>query len=971
MRKDEEDKFDEFGNYIGSLSEGESGSENSFELEERHSADDIPEPEMQIIERAPLHEEKQYYPELAVAYPNAETMVQEEDLQDLDQPIIQAPKPNDFYVKYNFESDPQIREFVFGLQKNLRDVRNLALIGDYKSGKTKFADILIRTQTMTQFTAPSKKFTSDSMFEKERKITINVKPFSFPLSDRKGKHYLWNVLDTPGHPDFFDEVKCALEIVDGVILMVDVIEGVTQHLKRLIEEIKYFDLQSVVVINKIDRLIVEAKLPPEDAYLKIKLVVDELNELMDVSPAKGDIYFASTRYRFFFGIDFFARKSLSQLIKPGISIDKLLWGNIYYDFDKREFTKSSKNKSVRRTFVDFVLDPVYKIFSHIVAKEKEALRQFLFKMGLEVKNKLVEEISLKELLQNVLGNFLCDVPSFVQRVSEVLPDAEAGNKKIIKRVSGFENRFTGESSDEVLALITKVYPEMPPLDDPPKSFSAFGRVLHGVISRNTKLNITDAKNREVFPIIKNRIHFPHCAHLKFETTEATQGSFVYFEGIGNQISKQGWIFRSSQQNPKLRLRELALGSKVKVALEPLQPGNLQVVLENLSFLSKLFPGLKVKTEESGELVIFGRGELFMDTVLNFLRNFFAKCEIRLSEPSCAFAESGIVTSQMFGRARTENRKNVLEFITEPLEKEISSNYLKLKSLEQDEIEQQDAHITDSQVHDGSTIPVNMIIDDSDNSNLRGCLVNTFKWDRLAAKTLWCFGPSHEHPCLLIDDSFADSTTKSLLYDLKPQIVNGFNWAMREGPLCEEPLREMKVKLTNSVIDSNPRNRTGEQFVAITRKAIHTAMLLATPRLMEPLYDFEILCTQDALQTIYTTLARRRGQLTHEKPKPGTIYYEVVGRVPILESFGFETDLKLQTLGQATVSMGFGGWDLLPGDPLDKDVKLTLLEPAEPNSLARDVMIKTRRRKGLSDDISIVKYFDDENILNAIKNSFLV
>ena len=970
MRK-EEDQFDEFGNYIGPLSEGESGSEKSFDLEERHSADDIAEPDMQIIERAPLHEEKQYYPELAVAYPQAETMVQEEDLQDLDQPIIQAPKPNDFYVKYAFENDFQLLAFTLDLQKNLRDVRNLALIGDYKSGKTKFADILIRSQTMTHFTAPSKKFTTDSVFEKERKLTINTKPFSFPFSDRQGKHYLWNALDTPGHPDFFDEVKCALEIVDGVILIVDVIEGVTQNLKRLVEEVKYFRLETVVVINKIDRLIVEAKLPPEDAYLKIKLVLDQLSELIDVSPSRGNVYFASTRYRFLFGIDFFARKSLSQLMKPGVSIDRLLWGNVYYDFDKREFTKSAKNKSLRRTFVDFVLEPVYKIFSHIVAKEKEALRHFLFKMGLEVKNKLVEEISLKELLQNVLGSFLCDTPSFVQRVCELLPDAEKGNQRIIKRISGLESRFTGECSDDVLLLITKVYPEMPPLDDPPKSFSVFGRVLHGVISKNTRLSIADANSREVFPILKNRMHFPHCAHLKSEILEAVPGSFVYFEGIGAHISKQGWIFKSTLKNPKLRLRELALGSKVKLALEPLQPQNLQTVLENLSYLLKVFPGLKTKTEESGELVIFGRGELFMDVVLNFLRNFYAKCEIRLSEPSCAFAECGIVTSQMFGRTRTENRKNMVEFITEPLEKEFSSSYLKLKSLELDEIEQHHAQLADSQNHDGYVNPANMIIDDSDTGNLRGCLVNTFKWDRLAAKTFWCFGPSSEHPCLLMDDSFADASSKSLLFDVKPQIVNGFTWAMREGPLCEEPLREMKVKLTNFTIDPSPRNKTAEQIIVITHKAIHTAMLLATPRLMEPLYDFEILCTQDALQTIYTILARRRGQLTHEKPKPGTVYYEVVGRIPILESFGFETDLKLQTLGQATVSMGFGGWDLLPGDPLDKDVKLTLLEPAEPNSLARDVMIKTRRRKGLSDDISIVKYFDDENVLNAIKNSFLV
>lgn len=57
---------------------------------------------------------------------------------------------------------------------------------------------------------------------------------------------------------------------------------------------------------------------------------------------------------------------------------------------------------------------------------------------------------------------------------------------------------------------------------------------------------------------------------------------------------------------------------------------------------------------------------------------------------------------------------------------------------------------------------------------------------------------------------------------------------------------------------------------------------------------------------------------------------------------------------------------MTGDPLDKSILLKPLEPASVPELPRELMIKTRRRKGLSDDVSIVKFFDDPDLLDALK-----
>lgn len=70
------------------------------------------------------------------------------------------------------------------------------------------------------------------------------------------------------------------------------------------------------------------------------------------------------------------------------------------------------------------------------------------------------------------------------------------------------------------------------------------------------------------------------------------------------------------------------------------------------------------------------------------------------------------------------------------------------------------------------------------------------------------------------------------------------------------------------------------------------------------------------------------------------------------SFGFETDLRSYTLGQVFCQQIFDHWSVVPGDPLDKNVILHPLEPSPPLALARDFMVKTRRRKGLSEVCTI-------------------
>ena len=117
--------------------------------------------------------------------------------------------------------------------------------------------------------------------------------------------------------------------------------------------------------------------------------------------------------------------------------------------------------------------------------------------------------------------------------------------------------------------------------------------------------------------------------------------------------------------------------------------------------------------------------------------------------------------------------------------------------------------------------------------------------------------------------------------------------------------------------------------------------MASPRMMEPFFLSEIQCSADCLEALQLVLQRRRGHVVSEMPKPGSPLYTVRAELPIIDSFGFETDLRIHTSGQAFCLSVFDHWALLPGDPLDKSIVLKILEPSPALALAREFMIKTR------------------------------
>ena len=245
----------------------------------------------------------------------------EEDAQPLEVPII-AP-----IVDKKFESQTKAplkttwtNEFMAVLMSNPELVRNVAVVGHLHHGKTTLMDMLVETTHEVQQGLPKSdhqmRFTDTRFDEQARRISIKMMPMSLVMQGASGKSYLLNMLDTPGHVNFNDEVTAALRLADGLLLVVDAVEGMMVVTERVIKQALSENLPICLFVSKMDRLITELKLPPADAYHKIRHTIEEVNGLLSamgvedkklLDPAVGNVAFGSCVSGWCFTLESFSK----------------------------------------------------------------------------------------------------------------------------------------------------------------------------------------------------------------------------------------------------------------------------------------------------------------------------------------------------------------------------------------------------------------------------------------------------------------------------------------------------------------------------------------------------------------------------------------------------------------------------------------------------------------------------------------
>ncbi len=165
--------------------------------------------------------------------------------------------------------------------KNTEQIRNVAIIAHVHHGKTTLTDsLLARAGLISKAAAGDALYTNYEAIEKDRRMTIKSANISlgFPYN---GKDYIINLIDTPGHVDFGGGVTKAMRAIDGVILVVDPVEGIMPQTETVLKQALKEKAKPVLFINKVDRLLTELRLTPEETFSRISKLIDDINRLIE------------------------------------------------------------------------------------------------------------------------------------------------------------------------------------------------------------------------------------------------------------------------------------------------------------------------------------------------------------------------------------------------------------------------------------------------------------------------------------------------------------------------------------------------------------------------------------------------------------------------------------------------------------------------------------------------------------------
>uniref|UniRef100_A0A8D1RBJ7 Elongation factor-like GTPase 1 n=1 Tax=Sus scrofa TaxID=9823 RepID=A0A8D1RBJ7_PIG len=285
--------------------------------------------------------------------------------------------------------------------------------------------------------------------------------------DHDDEEYLINLIDSPGHVDFSSEVSTAVRICDGCIIVVDAVEGVCPQTQAVLRQAWLENIRPVLVINKIDRLIVELKFTPQEAYSHLKNILEQINALTGTlftskvleeraeretesqvnphseqgeqvydwstgledtddshlyfSPDQGNVVFTSAIDGWGFGIEHFA-KIYSQ--KTGIRKEvllKTLWGDYYINMKAKKIMKVDQAKGKKPLFVQLILENIWSLYDAVLKKDKEKIDKIVTSLGLKIGAREARHSDPKVQINAICSQWLPISQAVLAMVCQKLP----------------------------------------------------------------------------------------------------------------------------------------------------------------------------------------------------------------------------------------------------------------------------------------------------------------------------------------------------------------------------------------------------------------------------------------------------------------------------------------------------------------------------------------------------------------------
>ncbi len=708
---------------------------------------------------------------------------------------------------------------------NKLNVRNCGTLAHVDHGKTTLSDSLLAGAGLISPKIAAQALALDYVeIEQLRQMTVKAANVSL-LHERNGQSYVINLVDTPGHVDFTGHVTRSLRVMDGGICVVDSVEGLMTQTETVLRQGMEEKVKPLLYINKIDRLIKELRLSPQEVQDRLMKIIRDFNAMIEtyadpefkaawkVNPNKGQVAFGSALHKWGFTLPIIAAKGMK-------------FSDIIDAYNKGEIERLQKEFQLDAAILDMVVDHI----PNPVDAQKYRIPKIW-----------------KGDLNGPMGQAMvnCDEKGpLVICVNKVIVDPHAGPVVTGRIFSG-----TLTEGEAVYGLMSKVE------------------------GRTQQVSLYMGPAREITPSM-------------------SAGNIVAILGLEGVRSGETLV-RPQDKDKMAPFEKMKYISDpvVTMAIEPKYSRDLPKLIDSLHKMAIEDPTLSVKiNQDTGEYLIAGMGSLHLEIALWDLKQRTGGIEITTTPPIVVYRES---LTKAVGplEGKSPNKHNRLYVNVSPLSEQTVN-----------------------------LIQSGRIYEDMDTKERARILREEAGWETDEARGIWAIDP--------FINVFVDAT-KGLQYirEIKDTLVQAFRLDVAEGPLAREPIRGLKVTLTDAKVHEDPAHRGPAQIMPAIRDAIFCGVLSGNPILLEPIMKLDMKVPQDFLGGVTRIVAGKRGKII-SMDQAGEIM-RLVAEIPVSETFDMSDQLRSATAGKAFWGTEFARWASVPSSMFAEAVK------------------KIRERKGLS------------------------
>ena len=697
----------------------------------------------------------------------------------------------------------------------LPQIRNLCIAAHIDHGKTTLSDNLIAgAGLMSEELAGKSRVLDFDDQESARGITINAASASM-VHAIEGTDYLINLIDTPGHVDFGGDVTRAMRAVDGCFILACAVEGPMPQTETVVRQALKEKVKPVLFINKVDRLINELKVTPEDMLKRFEETIVKVNKLIrqfapeekkkewQVSVMDGTVAFGSAYHNW--GI------TIPYMKKSGVSMTQI------FEYCNNEDQKTLAQKA-----------PVHEV---------------------------------------LLDMAVTKLPGPVEAQRYRIPNIWNGD---LESPIG-KAMMSCDPKAELAMMITKIWM------DPHAGEVAVGRIYSGSISMGESVYAIGAAKAERVQQVSMMV-----GGDRIPVPAVVAGNIAAITGIRSAAAGVT-LSRDKDFTPFEAIRHYS-DPVVTVAVEPKSMKDLPKFVDALRSLAKSDASLQVSTnQETGEALLAGMGELHLEITVYRLEEE-QNIKVKVSPPIVVYRES--VEGNNRGRSfegKSPNRHNRFMMECEPLSPEVVAAL-------------RDGHFGNGAVRSGDAKEV-------------GRKFGELGMDKDKMRKIFAIHGTN----VLVND------TKGIqgLHETRELIIESFNEVCKKGPVADEPVMGMMVRLVDAKLHEDAIHRGPAQTIPAVRNGIKGAMIRARTVLMEPMQRSHVSVPNDWLGQVTREITNRRG-IIEDMPSEGEVT-TVIGTLPVAETFGFSNDIRAASQGRAVWNSENIGFEILPPQLFSKVV----------------------------------------------------